>query len=88
MHKKILKRETSNQESTVFPIYFKFYTITFRVNRTCTSITVTTYNDIHNSYMGTIQSKNIASTVICPQSETTRSEICIALSLMFKLLMA
>jgi hypothetical protein len=58
MHKKILKQETSNQESTVFPIYIIFtFTITFRVNRTYTSITATTYNDIHNSYMGTIQSR-------------------------------
>jgi hypothetical protein len=85
---KILKWETSNQEYTVFPIYFKFCTVTFRAHRTCTAMTATTYFDIHKTYMGTTQSKNLGATVMCPQSETTRSEICIPLSLLSKLLMA
>jgi hypothetical protein len=71
----------------VFLIYFKFCTTSFTANRSCTSITATTYVDTHNSYMGTIQGKNIGVTVMCLQSETTRSEVCIQLSLMSKLLM-
>jgi len=76
-----------NQQYIVFPIYFKFCTVTFKANRTCTAI-ATTYFDIHKTYLGTIQSKNLGASVMCPQSETTRSEICIPLSLMSKLLMA
>ena len=65
MHKN-LKMRKLNQESTVFPIYFKFCTISISANRACTSITAAIYFEIHNSYMGTIQSKNIGVTVMCP----------------------
>jgi hypothetical protein len=83
----ILKLETLNQDYTVFPIHFKFFTISFTANRTCTSITAITYFDFHNSCTGTIQSKNISATVMLSQSETIRNEVCVQLSLMSNLLM-